>query len=203
MKTFEEFEQIFGFDQAVLEKIVQEGEIRLEAQLTTANSADQRALSFAGLLIGTTTATVGAAIALAIAEKPKIFLIAIAFTYASSLLIATFRAVHSFRPKPFSYPGNLPENWLPDQWNFSNSDSRDIKHALVEQCYTLNQATCKNQYDMDHNAKKLKLSINIASKATAAAALVLAFYSATLIWPDCTCLSTSAPPALVPLPSRR
>lgn len=195
MINFLDFEPLLSLDQEVISKIVLEGEARLNAQLATANAADQRAMSFAGFLIGTTTATVGAAIALSISDKPRIFLITVAFAFACCLLIATFMAVNSVRPKKFSYPGNLPENWLPKEWNFPMSVNRNAKNAMIEQCYTLNQAICKNQSDMQKNAKKLKLSIDIAVWSTTTAAIILAIYSAALFWPSCDCVNKSAPPA--------
>jgi hypothetical protein len=187
LKPFAEFEQLLLLDQGIIEKIVSEGEARLEAQILTANAADQRALTFSGFLIGTASATLGAAIALVVSSQPKLPLIAIAFIFAAFMLVATFMAVHSFRPKLFSYPGNLPENWFTNAWNFPESKGRKTKHALVEQCFTLNQAICKNQNDMKENAKRFNLSIDIALYSTILAALILAIYSVILLLPPCSC----------------
>ncbi len=200
MKTFPDFDQLLQFNQEVLIKIIDEGEKKLDAQLVTANAADQRALSFSGFLIGASTAVVGAAIALTISKEPHPLLIVIAFLYAGCLLYATYLAVHSFRPKAFSFPGNLPENWFSDQWNFPVSRGRGPKKAMVEQCFTLNQAICKNQTEMDISALRLKQAIDIAVYATAVAALILAIFSLVMLWPDCIALNTSAPPAPAPPP---
>jgi hypothetical protein len=72
MREFSDFEQLLSFDKEVLEQIVREGELMLEAQLVTANAGDQRALTFMGYLVATATAAVGAAIALLLSEPPRI-----------------------------------------------------------------------------------------------------------------------------------
>jgi hypothetical protein len=187
MKQFEDFKSLSLFDQEIIEIIVSEGETKLEAQLATANAADQRASSFLGFLVGASTATIGAAIALTISDKPRIVLVVIAFAYALCLLVATRKAVQCIRPKLFSYPGNHPENWLSDEWNFSKAKGRTIKLALIEQCYTINQATHKNQKDMVDSANHLKRAIDITFYSTAIAALALFLYSAILLWPQYLC----------------
>jgi hypothetical protein len=187
MKNFEEFEHLLDFDQDVLQKIVREGETMLEAQLATANAADQRALTYLGYLVATATAVVGAAVALLLSETPRLPLVVIAFAFAGLLLFCAFKALQSVTPKEFSFPGNLPQNWFTADWNFSTEKRRDLPHALVEQCYTLNQAISKNKKDMDQNAAVLKKAISISIKATAISGLALLAYALITLLPPCAC----------------
>lgn len=181
MLPFKDFYHLLNFDQAVLERIVLEGEAKLQAQLSVATASDQRAISFLGFLVGAATAVIGASVALLLSNTPNFALICIAYLYAAALITASSKAVKVFKPKAFSFPGNEPENWLTTQWNFEKNSERSIKHALVEQCYTLNQAIKKNALDMEKNAAYLKQSIDIARWTTTYAALLLAAYSVAVL----------------------
>jgi len=204
MKDFAEFERFLAFDQDVLEQIVREGELMLEAQLATANAADQRALTYLGYLVATSTASVGAAIALLLTEKRPIGLIAIAFIFAGGLLYAAFKTLNTVTPRAFSFPGNLPENWITTEWNFSTKRGRKIKYALIEQCFTINQAICKNKIDMDTNASTLKKSIGLSIKITALAGAALFLYALVSFVPNFAhAINKFVPPALTQLSFRQ
>ncbi len=182
MIPFADFYHFLKFNQAVLERIVQEGEAKLQAQLNVATASDQRAISFLGFLVGAATAVIGAAVVVLLSKRPDITLLCIAYLYAAALMFSASKAVKVFKPKAFSFPGNEPQNWVTTQWNFENLKQRTIKHALVEQCYTLNQAIQKNTIDMKENAKYLKQSIDISIYATIAAGFALACYSLILLY---------------------
>lgn len=183
MKDFQQFEHLLDFEQEVLEKIVHEGEIRLEAQLATANAADQRALTYLGYLVATATASVGAAVALLLSQAPRLPLIMIAFAFAGCLLFCAFKALQSVTPKQFSFPGNKPQNWFCNDWNFPKNKGRKIEQALVEQCFTLNQAVCKNQNDMESNADALNKAISCSIEATALFGFALLVYAMAALFP--------------------
>ena len=93
----------------MLDEIIRQAEIRLDAQLTAAIAADQRAMTFAGLLFA------GAAAVAAIAfgnttllKQDWPWVLAIGFAIAGAMATA------SARPSAWEYVGNVPSAWLGD-----------------------------------------------------------------------------------------
>jgi hypothetical protein len=88
-------------------------------------------------------------------------------------------------PKKFSFPGNLPENWFSDDWNFPKNKGRKLKQALVEQSYILNQAISKNKCDMSKNADLMIDSIKFAINSTIFSGFLFFIYATWVIFiPD-------------------
>ena len=162
MPDFNEFEQLLSLDQAVLDEIVREGELRLSSQFETATAADQRALTLIGFQSTAATASIGGSVALLLADKPESFLIAVGFFLTFGLLVAAFKAMDTVRPKLFGFPGNYPANWFPAEWASFKSAPTDLslKRARVEQCCGLDSRIKDNLATLEQNAKSVKLSID-------------------------------------------
>jgi hypothetical protein len=92
----------------VLEEIIREAEARLEAQLTAAVAADQRAMTFAGLMLAAAGAMIGAALG----ASPDGPLTASVFVTALGLFISAVLAVLAARPVVWNFVGNTPASWL-------------------------------------------------------------------------------------------
>ncbi len=178
MTDFTEFEQLLAYKQDVLGEIVREGELKLSSQLSVATAADSRALALIGFQIAAATASLGGTVALLFVTPLREYLIALGFFAALGLIVAAFIAIESVRPANFSFPGNQPENWLPNQWisNAALPGDKSLERARIEQCFVLNNAINRNATDMLTNANKVKLSIDITFWTIAMAALFLGGY---------------------------
>jgi len=142
----------------VLSEVVREGEMRLAAQFAAAAAADQRAMSWFSLLVTITIAALGGAATLLVSGR--FFYVAMTLLlFSFALLVASFKAVECVRPRLFSFPGNLPENWLPERWQ--DPDKLDIVQARVEQSICLNNAIDDNKRLADAAGRNLQHSINV------------------------------------------
>lgn len=68
-------------------------------------------MTWAGFLIAVATAAIGGAASLLISGKHLMFTL-IAIGFATWIFVAAWITVDSIRPKKYSFPGNMPENWL-------------------------------------------------------------------------------------------
>lgn len=162
-------------DQSILAEIVREGEARIAAQFAAATAADQRALTWSGFVITIATAAGGGAMTLALSGK-FIPLAVIGVLFSALLSISAALAIQTVRPSHFCLPGNLPESWLPQEWE--PNQARDIIQARVEQARCLNNQIDDNAKWAANNAKRLSESITLAAAATILASL----YSAAFVF---------------------
>jgi hypothetical protein len=146
----------------VLGEVVREAEIRVDAQLQAAIASDQRALAWSGFLITITLASMGAATALFQAgQMPSLALVVFAFAVlAAGCALVAMDAV---RPSKFCFPGNLPSNWLPDEW--ITEGSFDLGHARYEQALALDEMIQKNANWAERAANRLRLSMDLTATA--------------------------------------
>lgn len=147
-----------SLSQTVLDEVIREGEDRLQAQFDAANSGDKRGMSWIGFLAALITASLGAAISL-LNAKQDYWLASIAIVFAAMLLKASISAIKSVTPELFSFPGNEPKNWFPDQWHEENSKRRGIKTARIEQALVLQNKISDNIETARVNALYLRYSI--------------------------------------------
>lgn len=153
---------------------IREGEAWLEAQLHTANSADQRALTWAGFLIAAATAALGGGIALISKSAPDYILSVIALAYAGGCLLAAWFAVMTAQPKAFSFPGNRPGNWLPAEWDCVGDDQEKIGCARCDQAKHIDKAIIENAKIAKKHGEDMSLSMAIGFYATLLAGLAIA-----------------------------
>ncbi|MBM7406927.1 MULTISPECIES: hypothetical protein [Sphingomonas] len=150
------------FDEDVLREIVREGERRLDAQLATANAADQRAMAWAALLVTVAAAVLGGSAALLVGGT-NLLLALIGVGVALMLGVAIMKAVDVVRPKGFDFPGNQPRNWLPENWQCHGSGEKcDARQALLEQAATLDQQIEENATLAANAGAQLRMSMDLA-----------------------------------------
>jgi hypothetical protein len=94
----------------MLAEIIREAEARLAAQLTVAIVADQRAMTFAGLMLAAAAALTGTALGAGSAAA-----LAVPVVLAGlGLFVAAALAVIAARPVDWDYVGNEPSAWIVD-----------------------------------------------------------------------------------------
>ncbi|MBW6523430.1 hypothetical protein KZ810_07955 [Sphingomonas sp. RHCKR47] len=141
-------------DRDIWEWLALRAEVRLQAQLSAAIAADQRAMVWSGLLAAAAAALASAASVCLTSSPPKIGLGYTAVVGCGGLLIGLLFAVLAARPSRWFYPGSLPSAWI--------SDIRTHKpqaQAMQEFCDDLSDMICKNERLMADNGKMLMLSV--------------------------------------------
>jgi hypothetical protein len=164
---------------------IREGEKRVEAQLQIATSADQRALTWGGLLVAAVTAALGAGIALATKDKPDYSLAFLAIAFAGCLTWGAWTALSTAKPEQFHVPGNRPAHWLPSAWKFTGSSVANMNRARREQAECLEEAIEHNATASAKKAAKLLRSFDIAkwTMALGGAVLLLILAIRAFEWP--------------------
>lgn len=158
-------------DDDVLQEVVREAERRLDAQLATATAADQRAMAWAAMLVTGAVAITGASAALLVGGT-NLLLAGIGVVVSFLLGIALFKAIDAFRPKGWNFPGNRPENWLPEHWQCSGTGlACNIRQARLEQAASLDEQIIDNAEAAEASARDLKLSMDLAVFAVAVGVL--------------------------------
>lgn len=121
----------------VLDEIVRQAEARLDAQLTSAIAADQRAMTFAGLLFAG-AAALGAFAPSSAANSDSIALLLVGIGLAIGGAFATASA----RPAAWEYVGNVPSGWLGDiQSGKSLKDSKAEMAAFYDEMIAVNETS--------------------------------------------------------------
>lgn len=145
----------------------------LGAQLAIATAADQRALSWAALLIGGATGALGGGIALLTQSRPDPLLAILAILFAAALLAACHLAIDTISPTLFCVPGNRPSNWLPEEWDPGDDDVAAIAKARAQQAEQIDEFIKRNDAVATANGAKMRRSIGIAFWAVVVAAAAL------------------------------
>lgn len=162
----------------VLAEVVKEGETLLASQLQVASSADQRAMSFAGALVASITASIGATVAVMLGTADRdAWLVMTGIGYSSALATSAGLAFWSAKPGPFCFPGNEPKGWIPSEWHSGPSGPHDLNQARIEQAKSLQSQIGKNKLTLASNASFMKWSMAIMAIAS-----VLAILSILLWW---------------------
>lgn len=170
--------EIKPLGQEILKEVVREGEAMLAAQLTVATAADQRAMTFAGLLIAAATAATGGVVALVLSSEPNWEAALIGALYALAAITAAGLAIWSARPAEFSFPGNEPASWHPAQWHTGIGGPHDVNQAHTEQAMTLQSQIGKNKKTLARNALWMKRAVTVGFLSTALAALAIVIWGA-------------------------
>lgn len=162
-----------GLPLDVLGEVVREGEVTLSSQLTVALASDQRAITFAGIILTAATALLGAAGALVTGEEQRHLALAyVAIGLGVAYLVAGALALWMARPARHCLPGNDPANWLPHCWDVSGRQKRNMTQARVEQARNLQSMITKNRETAARASRGLLASIWLAYAATACAGLI-------------------------------
>lgn len=168
-----EYEAISSLPEDVQVEIMREADLRLNAQLTVAIAADQRALTYGGFLIAAATGAIGGGIALLTKEEPDFGFSAIAIIFACGMLYASWEAIHTVMPNLFCLPGNRPGLWLPDQWESHGIHPPTIGRARIEQAKHIDKMIRDNASAAELAAKHMRRSFYAAILSTTLAAAVL------------------------------
>ncbi|MGN3974747.1 hypothetical protein [Tsuneonella sp. SYSU-LHT278] len=150
---------------------LREGELRLQAQLAVATSADQRALTWAGLVLVAVTGSLGGGVALLGKESPDFGLATFALTFASSMMGAAWRALATVQPGLFCLPGNKPSNWLPEHWDGAGTENRWAVIARTEQAEQMSRHIEENAQRAAHRAREMQASFAIVGNTLYLAAI--------------------------------
>lgn len=164
--TFDSFDDL---PEKLQLEALREGETLLQTQLTVATAADQRALSWAGLLLTGASASLGGAFALQIKAGSAAELQLLAVLVSAALFISAWLAIRTVAPKPYCLPGNTPGSWLPAEWNCIGSTSKKIANARRDQASQIHKFIEANAQVAKENAVQMRLSVGIAFFAVLAA----------------------------------
>ncbi|RYG37096.1 MAG: hypothetical protein EON93_04145 [Burkholderiales bacterium] len=155
------FDQVRSLPRAIQDEIIREGEAHLDAQLQSANASDQRAMAWAGFLITIATAAVGGAFALLLTKQHDA-IAGVAFGFAVSTIASAIFAMNAVRPSKFCFPGNSPENWLPENWTDPPVPESAMSQARAEQASALNNRIAENRKWADSTGRYLRLSMDFS-----------------------------------------
>lgn len=165
--------EIRGFHDDVLDEIVREGEAMLAAQLSVATAADQRAMTLAGFFIAAATAAVGGVVALILSDKVDWNVVLIGTAYAIAMTSAGGSAIWSARPNRFSFPGNEPASWHPEQWRIGSGGPHTKEQARIEQSMTLQSQIKRNTQTLTRNGRWMKGALLVGFLATLGSAAAI------------------------------
>jgi hypothetical protein len=139
---------------AMLQEILREAEAYLAAQMAAGTAADQRAYTFAGMMLAISAALVGASYSLAQAN-PWVSILAIVL--ASILTVSVGFAFHSARAVDFEFAGNQPSHWVDDV-----EAGISLLHALAEQCEHYDVMIRANTKTLRDNARWFERAVRLS-----------------------------------------
>jgi hypothetical protein len=158
-------------DIALLREVVDSAEGRLQAQLTSALAADQRALVLAGFLSAAIVALVGGGVALLLAEPAQIFLALTALVCAAGFIVALSLTIYAARPVAWSYPGTRPGAWIRDI-----ATKKVESERLAELCADLHRKVSDNADLMQSNGQIIRAALLFTLGSLIVGALALAWF---------------------------
>ena len=179
------FDNFGDLPEELQREAIREGEERLQAQLQIAGSADQRALTWGGLLIAAVTAALGGGIALSTKAQPDYPLAFLALAFAAFMTWGAWSALSTTLPEKFHVPGNLPSNWLPDPARRVVRKEVQLQRSRREQAKCIDDAVRANARRAERRALQLQQTFRIAkwTAAGAGVALLLILTVRAAEWP--------------------
>ncbi|MEK7996673.1 MAG: hypothetical protein AAB403_22955 [Planctomycetota bacterium] len=158
-------------DKEMVNRIIDEGQTYLDAQLRLATSADGRAAALAGMLTAAATALMAGLIALTIASQIKLqdkYPIFFGGGLAAALfLLAAALCIWALVPIGFYLPGNEPKSWFGDI-----ETKKQLADALGEEAQYIQEKIEENRAAIDLNAKKFRAAAILAIVAPTTGVLV-------------------------------
>src|SRR5579872_3405460 len=138
-------------NEELIKEALRQGELRLQAQVQLATSADQRATMLAGIYIAASTGLLAALAALAATASgshpmPLALIVGAAATALAFLAGAIF-CILAVLPSSMHSPGNDPHEWYADI-----KDGKDHKVSLGEQSDWFDQHIIANRRMLKRNA---------------------------------------------------
>lgn len=148
----------------------------LQAQLSIATAADQRGLTWGGLLLTGATAALGGGVALLLKKSADQTLSYLALLLAGGLFISAWLAISTVKPKLFCLPGNTPGSWLPSAWDCFGTDKEKVQKARRDQAAQLDKFIQDNAETAKTSAGRMKWSFGIAVFSVFAAMICFFLY---------------------------
>ena len=176
MREFNDFKELEKLSLDVLSEVVREGEQRVDAQLSAANSGDKRGMSWLGFILAIITASMGATASL-VSTGEYYALASISIGFSVLMIISAKKALDAIYPGKFAFPGNEPENWLPENWHEKDSGNQTLKAARVEQAFVLQIKILDNIEIARQSNGDLRQSIAWSLFAVLATITALAFHT--------------------------
>ncbi|MBZ9678235.1 hypothetical protein [Mesorhizobium sp. ES1-1] len=161
-----------------LKEILRQAEAYLDAQLSSAIAADQRAYTFAGLASAAAVVLIGGAYSLATMKPPTASMALVASAVAAVLIGAAWWAVDSARSVDFGFPGSQPENWVEDV-----SGKKRWETSLAEQCHHYDDLIVKNRATMELNSLLFNRATEAALKGLFLGGVAFVGWLLNLIYP--------------------
>ena len=151
--------------------VLQQGEVKLQAQLQAALAADQRAMVLAGMFATAAVAAFGLAILAVDREAAMWNLFSGGLAAGACLMVGAYQCLQAAWPQEFRFPGNQPDNWWSD-----GVEKRPLADSLKNQSKHYQKAIIENRFAMERNAKKTevgaKWGLSAAGAGLAAAVVV-------------------------------
>lgn len=142
----------------MLAEIIREAESLLDEQRTVAVAADQRAVTFAGLLVAAIGAMVGAVASLG-GHAPKAIVLV-----ATTISVAAGLALWSARPTEWKFRGNAPSQWTPDIIG-----EREMHASMAEMAMHYDAASALNDRAISSAARAMRASMLLTALSVVAA----------------------------------
>ena len=159
-----------GVDEHILNRIILESESFLAAQNAAALAADQRAMSFAGLMVQAALAVGAGATALFLQPNPDTALARSALATAVALTVSAGVAAYSAKPVRFHFVGGRPSAWVEDC-----ASGRPLLDCLSDLPQILHDRIVDNDKVMRRNGTLLTWAMGIAIAAAAYAVVSFGF----------------------------
>ncbi|RUW87810.1 hypothetical protein [Mesorhizobium sp. M7A.F.Ca.US.010.02.1.1] len=163
----------------MLQEILREAEAYLDAQLTSAIAADERAYSFAGTVGAVSVLLIGASYSLATSAAPSSLLSLTSLFAAAALFVAAWMAVMSASSINFEFSGNQPGHWGADV-----ERGIEMRDALAEQCDHYESMITANSTAMGKNASVFNSAVNIALATLGVGGLLFGYWLARHLFPQ-------------------
>jgi hypothetical protein len=143
----------------LLEEIISQGERRLQAQLELGKAADQRAMTFAGILLAAVALLAGLAFGEHPLQEQQLAFVCLGL----GLLISSSLALWSARPIAWEIAGNTPESYDEDI-----AANRKLSETRPETAMHLQEMIGNNHEKLRWNGNWMKASMMIALVSAAA-----------------------------------
>jgi len=151
--------------------MLRQAEVHLNAQLTSAIAADQRAYTFAGLSVASVVLLLGGSYRAISSDPPDLRVAALAFLVGMGLFVASWMAVLSARSIGFDFAGSRPGVWVDDI-----VEGKGLARSLAEQCEHYDSAITSNRERVERNGRLFNQSVNVALFAVGSGGLIFLWW---------------------------
>jgi hypothetical protein len=141
-------------DKKMLDEILRQAELFLQAQLTIALASDQRSLVFSSVIAGLVTILIGGGISILTQNPHSEFVIIPFIPMLLFLIVAMIIGLFSSRPIKFRVVGNNPKQWVDDI-----NEGKSLHTAKAETAALYWRAIEENHQSLATNARLLRFAL--------------------------------------------